>query len=106
MTARGFLKGLIEHMQKLYIEMRLYPGWMTNSRTVSKICYSECIVQDIEIILATSNVQLSDLGPNGTKCPAISINKTLAYQMGWFEEDDPQFAFKLGPNLCVKQNGH
>ena len=33
MTGHGFLKGLIEHTQKLYLQDNLYPGWLTGSTT-------------------------------------------------------------------------
>ena len=29
MTAHGFLKGLIQHTQKLYLQRHLFPGWLT-----------------------------------------------------------------------------
>lgn len=49
-------------------------------------------------------------GKRSFKNPAIWINKKLAYELGWFEHDpdeqDPQFAVKLGPNLCIKTNGY
>ena len=63
-----------------------------------------------EIILDTSKVALSDLGSNGVKYPALWINLTLALELGWFVEDedeaDLQFAYKLGPNLCVQLHDH
>ena len=53
---------------------------------------------------------MSDLGSNGVKYPALWINLTLALELGWFVEDvdeaDPQFAYKLGPNLCVQLHDH
>ena len=34
----------------------------------------------------------------------------MVFELGWFEEDDdesdPEFAIKLGPNLCLKLNSH
>ena len=52
MTAHDFLKGLIAHTQKLYLERQLYPRWMTGSTT--KLFYPEFIVQDKEITLDIS----------------------------------------------------
>ena len=53
-------------------------------------------------------VQDSIDGMAGLMYPAICINLTLALDMGWFEEDededDPQFTYKLGPNLCIQLN--
>ena len=73
----------------------------------NKVFYPEFIVQDKEILLGTSKVQLLGLG---SKYPALWINKTLAFELSWFEEDDdesdPRFAIKLGPNLCLKLNSH
>ena len=109
MTAHGFLNGLVEHTQKLFIESRLYPQWLIGSPSDAKVFYPEFIVEDKEIILDTSKIQMSDIGLNGFYYPAIWINKKLAYELGWFEddpdEDNPQFNIKLGPNLCVKING-
>ena len=62
------------------------------------------------ITLDTTKMALSDIGNDGMYYPAIWINKKLSYELGWFEDDpdesDPQFAVKLGPNLCIKTNGH
>ena len=108
MTAHGFLKGLIQHTQKLYLQKHLFPGWLTGYQ--SKIYYPEFIIKEDEIILDTSKVALSDLGSSGVKYPALWINLTLALELGWFveEEDeaDPQFAYKLGPNLFVQLHDH
>ena len=108
MTAHDFIRGLKEHTLKLFIENRLFPGWMIGSST--KIFYPEFIVQDKEIILDTFKIALSDIGKSGLTYPAIWINKTLAFEICWFQDDpdesDPQFAVKLGPNLCIKINGH
>ena len=108
MTGHGFLKGLIKHTQKLYLQKHLYPGWMTGF--ASKIYHPEFTIKEDEIILDTSKIALSDLGSNGTKYPAIWINLKLALELGWFEEnkreEDPQFAYKLGPNLCIQLNNN
>ena len=106
MTAHGFLQGLIQHTQKLYLQKHLYPGWLTGF--ASNIYHSEFTIKEDEIILDTSKIALSDSGSNGTKYPALWINLTLALELGWFEEDededDPQFTYKLGPNLCIQLN--
>ena len=106
MTAHGFLKGLIEHAQKLYLQDNLYPGWLTGF--ASKIYHPEFIIKEDEIILDTSKIALTDM--TGLIYPAIWINLTLALELGWFEEDedkdDPQFAYKLGPNLSIQLNGY
>ena len=105
MTAHGFLKGLIEHTQKLHLQDNLYPGWLTGSTT--KIYHPKFIIKEEEIILDTSKIALADM--TSLKYPAIWINLTLALEMGWFEdedEDDPQFAYKLGPNLSIQLNGY
>ena len=55
---------------------------------------------------------MSDLGSDGVKYPALWINLTLALELGWFvvveDEDEagPQFAYKLGPDLCVQLHDH
>ena len=69
MTGHGFLKGLIKHTQKLYLQKHLYPGWMTGF--ASKIYHPEFTIKEDEIILDTSKIALSELGSNGTKYPAI-----------------------------------
>ena len=106
MRAHGFLKGLIEHAQNLYLQDNLYQGWLTGSMT--KIYHPEFIIKEDEIILDTSKIALADM--TGLIYPAIWINLTLALEMGWFEEDededDPQFVYKLGPNLSVQLNGY
>ena len=110
MTLHDCLRGLVAHMEKIVIESRLFPGWMIGSPSDAKVFYPEFIVQDKEIVLDTSKIQMSDIGNDGLYYPAIWINRKLAYELGWFEDDseesDPQFAVKLGPNLCVKINGH
>ena len=72
--------------------------------------YPEFIVEDEQITLDTTKMALSDIGNDGIYYPAIWINKKLAYELVWFEDDldesDPQFAVKLGPNLCSETNGH
>ena len=105
MTAHGFLKGLIEHAQKLYLQDNLYPGWLTGF--ASKIYHPEFIIKEGEIILDTSKIALTDMAR--LTYPAIWINLTLALELGWFEDedkDDPQFAYKLGPNLSIQLNGY
>ena len=106
MTGHGFLKGLIEHTQKLYLQDNLYPGWLTGSTT--KLYHPEFIIKEDEIILDTSKIALTDM--TGLIYPAIWINLTLALELGWFEEDedkdDLQFAYKLGPNLSIQLNGY
>lgn len=111
MTGHTFLRGLVEHMRKIIIETRLYPHWLTGSPTDAKVFHPEFIVGDNDIILDTSKIQFTEFGTGKTsfKNPGIWIHKTLAYEMGWFEDDlhesDPQFAIKLGPNLSIKLNG-
>ena len=109
MTLHDFLRGLILHMEKIIIESRLYPGWLIGSN--NKVFYPEFIVEDEQITLDTSKIQFTEFGTGKSsfKNPGIWIHKTLAYEMGWFEDDlhesDPQFAIKLGPNLSIKLNG-
>ena len=107
MTAHDFIRGLVAHLEKIIIDSRLGPGWMIGCSTSSKVYYPEFIVEDKEIILETTKI-LAALG--SLTYPAIWIYKTLAYELGWFEHDpdeqDPQFAVKLGPNLCIESNGH
>ena len=109
MTLHDFLRGLILHMEKIIIESRLYPGWLIGSN--NKVFYPEFIVEDEQITLDTSKIQFTEFGTGKSsfKNPGIWIHKTLAYEMGWFEDDlhesDPQFAVKLGPNLSIKTNG-
>lgn len=74
--------------------------------STTKIFYPEFITQEKEITLDSSKIASADV--TGLTYPAIWISKTLAYELGWFEDDtdksDPQFAVKLGPNLCIKLN--
>ena len=106
MTLHDFLRGLILHMEKIIIESRLYPGWLIGSN--NKVFYPEFIVEDKQITLDTSKMALTDM--SGLTYPAIWIHKKLAYELGWFvdnpEEQDPQFAVKLGPNLVMKVNNY
>ena len=106
MTLHDFLRGLILHIEKIIIESRQYPGWLI--RTNNKVFYPEFIVEDEQITLDTSKMALTDM--SGLTYPAIWINKKLAYELGWFvddpEEQDPQFAVKLGPNLVMKVNNY
>ena len=108
MKLHNCLRGLILHMEKIIIESRLYPGWLIGSN--NKVLYPKFIVEDEQITLDTSKIALADIGNDGMYYPAIRINKKLAYELGWFEDDldesDPQFAVKLGPNLCIKTNGY
>ena len=93
-------------MEKIIIESRLYPGWLIGSN--NKVFYPEVIVEDKQITLDTSKMALTDM--SGLTYPAIWIHKKLAYELGWFvddpEEQDPQFAVKLGPNLVMKVNNY
>ena len=106
MTLHDFLRGLIQHMEKIITESRLYPGWLIGSN--NKVFYPEFIVEDKQITLDTSKMALTDM--SGLTYPAIWIHKKLAYELGWFEDDpeeqDPQFAVKLGPNLVIKVNNY
>ena len=105
LTLHDFLRGLILHMEKIIIESHFYPGWSIGSN--NKVFYPEFIVEDKQITLDTSKIALADM--SGLTYPAIWINKKLAYEFGWFEDDpeesDPQFAVKLGRNLAIKLNG-
>lgn len=67
-----------------------------------------------DIVLDYSDVEFHDFGQNlygvdGWKSPAILLNKKLAIEIGWFENDssetNPQFAVKLGPNLVMELRG-
>ena len=111
MTGYTLLRGLVEHMRKIVIEARLYPHWLTGTPTGVKVFHPEFIVGDSDITLDTSKIQFTEFGTGKSsfKNPGIWIHKTLAHEMGWFEDDlhesDPQFAIKLGPNLSIKLNG-
>ena len=106
MTAHDFIRGLVEHMEKIIIKSRLFPGWMIGAPSASKVFYPDFTVEDKEITLDTSKIALADIGNSSLTYPAIWIDKMLAFEMRWFEvdpnEQDPQFAVKLGPNLCIK----
>ena len=69
---------------------------------------------DKDVVLDCSYVEFHDFGRNlydidGWKAPAILLNKNLAIEMGWFEDDpsetNPQLAIKLGPNLVMELRG-
>ena len=65
-------------------------------------------MEDEQITLGTSKMAVTDM--SGLTYPATWVNKKLAYELGWFvddpEEQYPQFAVKLGPNLVMKVNNY
>ena len=54
MTAHGFFKGLIEHVQKLYLQDNLYPGWLMGF--ASKIYHPKFIIKGT--VSQTAHVQV------------------------------------------------
>ena len=108
MTGHDFMKALVEHTRKNIIETNLYPNWLTGSPDGPKVFHPEFIVGESDVTIDTSKIEFTEFGTgnNAFKNPGIWIHKTLAYEMGWFEDDpdesNPQFAVKLGPNLVIQ----
>ena len=109
MSGHDFMRSLVNYLEKKQLENNLEPDWMIAS--ASDHYHIDFVVSDNEVLFDCSKVALHNFGrenrelsqPFSYMSPSIFIHKRLAVDMGWFVEDpsesDPQFAYKLGPNL-------
>ena len=121
MSGLDFMTAVLDWFRKKRVEQDMRPNReFGRQRTYSDVSthytyYPKFKVVDNDVILDCSDVEFHAFGRgdgstvDGWKAPAIIINKTLAYEMGWFEHDpsesDPQFVVKLGANLVMEPGG-
>lgn len=117
MSGLDFMIAVLDWFRKKRVEEDIRPNrefgreWINNNVSTHCTYYLKLKAVDNDIVLDCSDVEFHDFGRNlygadGWKSPAILLNKKLAIEMGWFENDpsetNPQFAVKLGPNLVME----
>ena len=111
MTGVGFMKTVIEWLNKQRVEKNMVPGYITgytNADGKQLNFYITYRLEGEDLVVDGTNIEYHDFGRIFRwKSPILMIRIDLALDMGWFKRknpppDDPRFGLELGPNPIME----